>query len=968
MYRAFFCLTYEHTAWAVPLAALVCWFSCLATLYLLRQARGGAQASHAAWILGAGLAAGIGIWCTHFIAMLGYDPGFGIGYDLSLTLLSLGVGVASSCTALVLARHLPGAAGAAFAGAVLGLGIAAMHFTGMAGVRLPGFFAWNIPMVGVALAVGTGLAALALTAARRSAGRGADVVSATLLTGAIACLHFIAMAAVEIVPDPTFVPEVNTFPRGALALGIAAGMLTILALSALALFVEHLHRTNRSLREGKQLLREKSELLDTVLETMDQGLMMVDSAGTVRVCNERAVALLGLPPALMRAQAAFEAVCSYLIAAGRFAHAPERLRHWSLDGIAMGETYAFEHEGPQGSVVEVRLVPLAGGGAVLTFTDITARKAAEIRVTQSEARLALALDAGSDGLWDSDLATGAAWCSERWWQVLGYQPGDLEAHARTWRMLVHPEDAPLTERTLEDHLEGRTALYECEHRMRRSDGAWAWLLTRGRVVARAEDGRPLRFVGTQIDISARKAAEGQIAHMARHDGLTDLPNRALFYDRLDERLGELRQRGGSAAVLCLDLDRFKAVNDRLGHLAGDTVLRAVAHRIRVEMHAEDVVARLGGDEFAVLVAEGGDLAAIEDLARRLILSVNAPIPFGEQRMEVGLSIGIALVPEHGQSGEEVFKRADLALYRAKLEGRNTHRVFESAMDEAVAERRDLECDLREAIEANELTLHYQPQMTTGGRDLVGFEALVRWRHPTRGLVPPSVFVPLAEESGLIMALGEWVLRAACREAASWDRPLKIAVNLSPLQFQQPDLAERVLAILAEARLPPARLELEITESVIINDMARALSILRRLKSFGISIAMDDFGTGYSSLATLQAFPFDKIKIDRSFVGHVEGSPQAAVIVRAVLGLGRSLGMGVVAEGVETSDQMRFLTEEECDEVQGYLVGRPEPIEVFAHYLRGEGAAAAWARDGQARLAPPDRQTGRPLKRAGSNGG
>ncbi len=535
-------------------------------------------------------------------------------------------------------------------------------------------------------------------------------------------------------------------------------------------------------------------------------------------------------------------------------------------------------------------------------------------------------------------------------------------------MLVHPEDAPLTERTLEDHLEGRTALYECEHRMRRSDGTWAWLLTRGRVVARAEDGRPLRFVGTQIDISARKAAEGQIAHMARHDGLTDLPNRALFYDRLDERLGELRQRGGSAAVLCLDLDRFKAVNDRLGHLAGDTVLRAVAHRIRVEVHAEDVVARLGGDEFAVLVAEGGDLAAIEDLARRLILSVNAPIPFGEQRMEVGLSIGIALVPEHGQSGEEVFKRADLALYRAKLEGRNTHRVFESAMDEAVAERRDLECDLRDAIAANELTLHYQPQMTTGGRDLVGFEALVRWRHPTRGLVPPSVFVPLAEESGLIMALGEWVLRAACREAASWDRPLKIAVNLSPLQFQQPDLAERVLAILAEARLPPARLELEITESVIINDMARALSILRRLKSFGISIAMDDFGTGYSSLATLQAFPFDKIKIDRSFVGHVEGSPQAAVIVRAVLGLGRSLGMGVVAEGVETTDQMRFLTDEDCDEVQGYLVGRPEPIEVFAHYLRGEGAAAAWARDGQARLAPPERQTGRPLKRAGSNGG
>ncbi|KAF1855883.1 hypothetical protein Lal_00013150 [Lupinus albus] len=327
-----------------------------------------------------------------------------------------------------------------------------------------------------------------------------------------------------------------------------------------------------------------------------------------------------------------------------------------------------------------------------------------------------------------------------------------------------------------------------------------------------------------------------------------------------------------------------------------------------------------------------------------------------------------LVPEHGQSGEEVFKRADLALYRAKLEGRNTHRVFESAMDEAVAERRDLEADLARAIEQGELGLHYQPQVTTGGQDLVGFEALVRWRHPARGLIPPSVFVPLAEESGLIMPLGEWVLRAACREAAGWDRPLKIAVNLSPLQFQQPDLAERILAILAETGLPPWRLELEITESVIINDMARALGILRRLKSFGISIAMDDFGTGYSSLATLQAFPFDKIKIDRSFVGHVEGSPQAAVIVRAVLGLGRSLGMGVVAEGVETADQMRFLTEEDCDEVQGYLVGRPEPIELFSHYLKGEGAATAWAKDSPVRFAPPSGQTDRPPKRAGTNGG
>ncbi len=411
-------------------------------------------------------------------------------------------------------------------------------------------------------------------------------------------------------------------------------------------------------------------------------------------------------------------------------------------------------------------MPLPDGGAVLTFTDITARKRAETRVAASEARLALALDAGSDGLWDCDLATGEVWCSERWWRILGYEPGEMEAHARTWRMLVHPEDAPETERVLAAHLDGRTTHYEAEHRMRRKDGTWAWLLTRGRVVARAEDGTPLRFVATQIDISARKAAEGQIAHMARHDGLTDLPNRAVFYERLEERLADLRLRGGAAAVLCLDLDRFKAVNDRLGHLAGDAVLlRAVAQRIRLALRPEDTVARLGGDEFAVLVSDGGNSGAVEATAQRLIAAVRRPVPVGLQAVEVGLSIGIAMASEHGLTGEEIFKRADLALYRAKAEGRNTHRVFSPAMDAAAAERRDLEGDLRRAIANDELSLHFQPQVTTSGRDLVGFEALVRWSHPVRGMVPPSTFVPLAEESGLILELGEWVLRAACREAA-----------------------------------------------------------------------------------------------------------------------------------------------------------------------------------------------------------
>ena len=709
---------------------------------------------------------------------------------------------------------------------------------------------------------------------------------------------------------------------------------------------ERVH-TETQLSESEARLREKTARLDTVLDTMDQGLMMIDANGVVQVCNLRAIALLDLPPELMRSRPTFEAVRLYQLEQQDFRKSGEAMRQWVARQGLETHAHTYERERPNGTVLEIRTMPLPDGGSVRTYTDVTARKRAELRTAESEERLAMALDAGSDGLWDCDLTTGSVWASDRWWQILGYEPGELEAHARTWRALIHPEDVALTDRVLGEHMTGRTATYECEHRLRRKDGTWAWVLTRGRVVVRAADGTALRFVGTQIDISARKAAEGQIAHMARHDALTDLPNRMLFHERLAQKLAEVRRYGGSCAVLCLDLDRFKTINDSLGHLAGDAMLCAVAERLRTSLRVEDTVARLGGDEFAIVLGGTSEPGSVAALADRLIAAVQESVMFGEQHMEVGLSVGIALAPEHGASSEEIFKRADLALYRAKAEGRNTHRFFEPAMDELAAERRDLERDLRRAIEADELILHYQPQVSTNGGVLAGFEALVRWAHPVRGLISPASFIPIAEESGLILPLGEWVLRTACREAARWTGDLKVAVNLSPRQFQQADLVERVLAILAETGLSPARLELEITESVIINDMARALGILRRLKALGIRIAMDDFGTGYSSLATLQAFPFDKIKIDRSFVDRVEDSAQAAVIVRAVLGLGRSLGMGVVAEGVETEAQMQFLAAEACNEVQGYLIGKPQPIERFAEALRKGVIAVNPAREATA---------------------
>ena len=572
--------------------------------------------------------------------------------------------------------------------------------------------------------------------------------------------------------------------------------------------------------------------------------------------------------------------------------------------------------------------------------DVTERKRVEQTLRVSEERLALALDSGSDGLWDWEVDTGVVWYSDRWQSMLGYEPGEIEPHIDAWERLVHPEDRDGALERTEEHFAGRSPVYECEHRLRRKDGDWGWILSRGKVVGRTPTGRPLRVVGTHIDIGARKAAELQIAHMARHDALTDLPNRTMFRDRLAQRLAGLTGDAGSCAVLCLDLDHFKAVNDRLGHLAGDALLREVAARLKSLLGPRDLLARLGGDEFAIVLDEAGPCSDVMDLARRLSAVVNRPILIGEKAVEVGLSVGVALAPQHGCDSEGLFRRADLAMYRAKAEGRGAARCFEPEMDEEAAERRALQQDLRRAIHHEELVLHYQPQLTVATGEVVGFEALVRWRHPVKGVVPPSRFIPLAEETGLICDLDAWVLLAACREAVLWPKPLRVAVNVSARQFGQDELPEQVLAALARTGLSPGRLEIEVTESVIINDMSRALGILRRLKGIGVRIAMDDFGTGYSSLATLQAFPFDKIKMDRTFVGNLGQSRQAEVIVRAILGLGRNLGLEVVAEGIETAAQLSFIADEGCDEMQGFLLGRPQPIEDYAEVVGRRTAAAS----------------------------
>lgn len=443
------------------------------------------------------------------------------------------------------------------------------------------------------------------------------------------------------------------------------------------------------------------------------------------------------------------------------------------------------------------------------------------------------------------------------------------------------------------------------------------------------------WVATYEDISERRTTETRLAHLARHDGLTGLPNRLLFSEHMAGSLARAR-RGDGIALLCLDLDRFKAVNDALGHAAGDALLQAVTQRLRDCTRESDLLVRFGGDEFVIVQEKANQPVEATALAQRLVDIMRPPFDIDHQEVVIGVSIGIALSMDGQETADALLKRADLALYRAKSDGRGAFRFFEREMDAAMQTKRALELDLRRALAEKHFEVYYQPLVQAKG--IAGFEALLRWKHPERGMISPADFIPLAEETGLIGGIGAWVLNQACADAASWPGTLKVAVNLSPVQFQTRSLVDDVKHALSSSGLAAARLELEITESVVIQDGDTVLKTLHALRAMGIRIAMDDFGTGYSSLSYLRRFPFDKIKIDQSFVKGIGEQEDCLTIVRAVIGLGRSLHMSVNAEGVETEDQLNALRLEGCGEIQGYFFSKPRPAGEIADMLRKHGNA------------------------------
>jgi diguanylate cyclase (GGDEF)-like protein/PAS domain S-box-containing protein len=537
---------------------------------------------------------------------------------------------------------------------------------------------------------------------------------------------------------------------------------------------------------------------------------------------------------------------------------------------------------------------------------------------ESEARFKDVAEASSDWIWESDQSLRLVYFSTRFTEVTGLSAASVLG--KTFKQFFSSDvDSDGWKRLIEgthDHTSFRDL--RCCYR----DAAGHTRVCRlaGRPIL-APSGEFLGFRGTATDITEEVEAQERASHLAHHDALTGLPNRVLFRERLNVALASNAEQTSRISIICLDLDHFKEVNDTLGHGAGDILLQQLSSRLMGCVRQQDTVARLGGDEFAIIQVGVNQPLEAEELSRRLIEEVRTPFRIEGQDLHIGVSIGIAIADMSSSDPERLLKNADIALYRAKQGGRATYRIFEAQMDAELQERKALEYDLRQAVLKDELEVHYQPLIDLQKRQVAAVEALVRWRHPTRGLVSPVDFIPLAEETGLIVAIGEWVLETACRQALQWEG-MRVAVNLSPVQFRNRELVETVRQVLVRTGLEPARLELEITESVLINDATAALEILNGLKALGVKIAMDDFGTGYSSLGYLNSFPFDKIKIDKSFIGDMSSKDKSGAIVKSVISLGQSLNMTTTAEGVETSQQAAFLRQEGCDQLQGYFFSRP----------------------------------------------
>jgi diguanylate cyclase (GGDEF)-like protein/PAS domain S-box-containing protein len=573
--------------------------------------------------------------------------------------------------------------------------------------------------------------------------------------------------------------------------------------------------------------------------------------------------------------------------------------------------------------------------------EIAERIKSEEALRESEDRFALAAKGANDGLWDWDLRKNVIYYSSRWKAMLGYADDEIGVLPEEWLGRVHADDRPEIEARIAAHISGHNSHFEHEFRIQHYDGEYRWILTRGMAVRNAS-GFAYRMAGSQTDITSNKKATEQLVHNAFHDALTDLPNRSLFTDRLQHLINTSARRGKKRyAVLFLDMDRFKIVNDSLGHLAGDTLLIAVSLKLVECIRPGDTVARLGGDEFSILLEDISDLKDAVDVADRIHHVLAVPFKIEGHEVYTAVSIGIALGAEQYERAEQVLRDADIAMYEAKKRGNGCSEIFDTRMHASILDRNTLESELHGVLDHNQLAMVYQPIVDLNTHGLVGFEALVRWNHPSRGMVYPTEFIPLAEETGLIIKIGEWILREACTELKRLQSrftsqpPLQMSINISGKQFSQENLADLIAEILREADVVPHSLAIEITESMLMENIDVAIATMNRLRDMGVHIHIDDFGTGYSSLSYLHSLPIDALKIDRTFIQKLTVNGENQEIIHSIMSLAKSLKFEVIAEGVELTHQLEQMKGLECQLGQGYLFSRPMKPDAIETWMKTE---------------------------------
>jgi diguanylate cyclase (GGDEF)-like protein/PAS domain S-box-containing protein len=669
-------------------------------------------------------------------------------------------------------------------------------------------------------------------------------------------------------------------------------------------------------------LAEQSVCLNAALENMTQGLCMFDKDGRLVVCNDLYAKIYALPEELVRPGSLYSEIIAYRFN-NNIVKGDQRQQLLALSAMFDNQKTSRIDEHSDGRLVRVTRQSLQNGGWVSTHDDITEQQRAALELDETKTFLDSIIENIPISVIVKDAKTLKYLFVNRAFESMHDQPradflgrtaADIFGAMNAKQIHVHDAEA----------LAGSDSIVRNEQEVT-SPKRGTRLQATSRIVIRDSGGDTKYLIVVIDDVTERRKTEQRIAFLAHHDALTGLANRTALTQKIEEAAARQRRRGEPFSVLLLDLDRFKQVNDTLGHPAGDTLLTEVAARLKGLVRETDSLARLGGDEFAIIQAgEADQRAAASGLAARIIKALGEPFEIEGGDISIGTSIGIALAPEHATGSDNLLKMADLALYRVKSSGRNGYRFFDPEMSEVASARHEIEMDLRRAVAQGEFELHYQPIIDTKTRKICVAEALVRWRHPTKGLIFPDKFIPLAEETGLIMQIGEWVLLAACTEAATWPADIKVAVNLSLVQFRKADLAGTVMRCLAASGLPPERLELEITETALIESAAECLPALRHFKNIGITIVLDDFGTGYSSLSQLAMFPFDKIKIDKSFTQNLTKRSECAAIISATLTLAQNLNIATTAEGVETVDQYRILRLAGVTSLQGYLFKRPGP--------------------------------------------